>query len=105
MDYSKLYNRDDYLNKIEGLEDFRQGNLSFIKQLEIDLLNINSDDHFLDIGCGRGEVAKHVLNLTNNEYAIDISQSCVDQTKSLCGDKATIKQAPATLIPFERLYG
>ena len=101
MDYKKIYNRANYLDTIEGSEDFKSGGISFIKSVEIELLNINPGDHFLDIGCGRGEVAKDVLKLTNNVNAIDISQAAVDHAKSLCGDKATIKQEPATLISFK----
>ena len=100
FDYSKLYDSDDYLDRIEGLVDYEKRKISYIKQIEIDLLNINPSDCFLDIGCGRGEVLRHVLKTTDKISGIDISKKSVENTIKICGGKGNIQQASATDIPF-----
>lgn len=101
--YCKIYNNEDYfLNKsCEGFEEYKQGTISHLKKIQINLLNIKDSDSFLDVGCGRGEVAAHVLNITPRVAAIDYSEVSVKLTDEICKGRANVKKALASELPFE----
>ena len=94
-----IYEKED-LKTIEGYDEFKAGTISFLKKIEIYLLDIKPGESFLDIGCGRGEVAQYIFNMTKNVFAIDISQAAVDSARSLCGNNAIIIKSCVTKIPF-----
>lgn len=100
--YKKFYGREEYFlsDRVEGYDEYKSGSVSHLKKVEIDLLELSPGERFLDIGCGRGEVASYALNLTDYVTAIDISEPAVKLAHRLCSGRANIIRSFASELPF-----
>lgn len=79
----KIYDRQYFFSDwCEGFAEFEKNSLSPIKQEEIKLLNLKTNDKVLDIGCGRGDIAWFLSQNHYDFWAIDYSTEAISLTKT-----------------------
>ena len=86
--YNKQYLLSDYL---EGYEEFKKGQLSFIKSKLLDMLALKKDISLLEIGSGRGEFLYHCAKRGARVTGIDLSEDAIEITKE------TLKEVPGNV--------
>lgn len=92
-----IYDEPYYMNWVTGAEEFKKGLLHpfFIESLK--LANIKLKDSVLDVGFGRGEIIKYLVNKCKNIVGVDYSpiaykiasnliKNCNPMPKLICGD-------------------
>src|SRR6266446_4071196 len=82
--YSEKYFESD---RCEGYAEYISNKLSYIKQLEIDLLKLNKNDIILDVGCGRGDIAAYLSENKFNFWATDYAEDAIKLTKKRVSPK------------------
>lgn len=101
---SELYSREFFLTCNDGFEEFKDGcSLSYNKKKILSLLDLRPDLHFLDIGCGRGEILKHSEKLGVFVYGIDYSGEAIAIANDILknSSRAKLIKADCTRIPFK----
>lgn len=73
----------------------------------INQLNIDEQDHLLDVGCGLGGASRFVANQYGNQVTgIDLTQEYIETGTTLCSwlkleKQVTLKQGNALSMPFQ----
>lgn len=97
------YGKEYYLNRYcEGFETFKKGELSFRLKKAMEYLELKKDEHFLDIGCGRGEIIFNASKRGVNAIGIDFSEEAIKIARKLTqrSKNAEAFVANATNLPF-----
>ena len=67
---AKVYNEQYFeSDRCEGYAEYISNKLSYIKQIEIDLLELKKNDIILDVGCGRGDIPSYLSKNKFNFWA------------------------------------
>lgn len=78
----KIYDQKYFESeRCEGFVEYKDNKLSYIKQIEINLLNLNKNDTVLDVGCGRGDIPHYLSAQNYNFWATDYSEDAIKITK------------------------
>ena len=78
----KLYTAKYFKSiRCEGYYEFTSNELSAVKKIEIDLLNLKPTDKVIDIGCGRGDIVHFLYEQGISFYGVDYASSAVKLTK------------------------
>jgi cyclopropane fatty-acyl-phospholipid synthase-like methyltransferase/Flp pilus assembly protein TadD len=72
----------------------------------VQLALAGADDEVLDLGCGRGELARYFAGLCRSVVAVDYSESAVAITREVCADLPNVEVicADAKSIDFESRF-
>lgn len=106
---SELYDEAYFLNACEGFDEFRStegAELSRRLAAAWQVAGIASGMAILDIGCGRGEILRHVAVLGARAYGVDYSQAAVRMSRRVGVDIGAheypvgVYQADAKHLPF-----
>ena len=100
----EIYDREYYLSdRVEGWEDFREGGLSRIKELELRLLGAGPGARLLDAGCGRGEVLRAAARSGAEVAGIDYSEAAVDVARDTLAEVpgADVRRGDVAELPWE----
>jgi cyclopropane fatty-acyl-phospholipid synthase-like methyltransferase len=98
-DYVKpdIYDEPYYMNWVVGAEEFKKGVLHPFFIQSLNLAEIKLEDSVLDIGFGRGEIIKHLVNKCKKIVGVDYSpiaykiasnliKDCNPKPELICGD-------------------
>ncbi len=98
--YNKAYLLSD---NTEGFEEFTQGSLSYVKQLQLDLLELVPGIRLLEVGFGRGEFLKHCAERGAEVAAIDYSSDALEIGRQTLADSpaADLRIADCKSLPFD----
>ncbi len=100
----KAYNKAYLLsNSVEGYEEFKRGGLSYIKAKLFNMLALEKDIAFLEVGIGRGEFLYHCAKAGAKVTGIDYSKDVVEIAKETLREfsEANILLADGTNMPFD----
>lgn len=82
--YDDIYFKSE---RCEGFCEYQKDQLSPIKNVEIECLNLQKNDFILDLGCGRGDVASYLSKGKFSFRAIDYSKDAVKLTQDRVSKK------------------
>jgi cyclopropane fatty-acyl-phospholipid synthase-like methyltransferase len=114
-DVRHLYTEDYFMESATGHDEFRIFKGKFEElidkfQMVIRLLDLNSDDSYLDIGCGRGElVIYHALSggvatgADFSEEAIRLATEKADELKADCSFLISSFEALSESLKFDKI--
>jgi ubiquinone/menaquinone biosynthesis C-methylase UbiE len=95
----------------EGYEAFKQGSLSYLKQSQLDMLQINQPMSLLEVGFGRGEFLYHCAKRGARVSGVDYSPSALEIGSDTLREfpNADLRIADCKELPFkdnsfERVY-
>lgn len=103
---SELYTEDYFLTACEGYDEFvkTEGeHLSRRLRQAFDFASVEPGMHVLDLGCGRGEIVRHVARMRAISIGIDYARAAVQLTQRVMqGEtgKYGLARADAKLLPF-----
>jgi len=105
---SELYDETYFLSACEGYEEFTRtegGHLSRRLHQAFEFAGVEKGMRVLDLGCGRGEIVRHVARLGAACYGIDYAQAAVRLShRALCNEvlpaPVGLAQADAKHLPF-----
>src|SRR5262245_51413545 len=89
---------------------YLEGQAALFRERRLDsyrMLDLQQGHHFLDVGCGAGEVIEDVAAIVGASGAVagvDMAQTMVDSTTSrlaAAGIRADVRQADAHTLPFD----
>jgi len=88
--------------EVEGYEEFKNGELSFIKTKQLNMLNIADGMTVLETGFGRGELLYHCAKRGAKVAGVDLSVDAVEIAKEVLRDfpTADIRVADVTCLPY-----
>ena len=98
------YDRDYLLSdNTEGFQEFRDGGLSFIKQLQLAQLELRPGTRLLEVGFGRGEFLYHCAQSGAVISGIDYSPDALEIGKQTLAEfpNADLRVADCKGLPFE----
>ena len=101
---AERYDRDYLLSaNTEGFEEFRDGGLSFVKQGQIERLDLRPGVHLLEVGFGRGEFLYHCAKQGAAVSAIDYSPAALEIARETLAEfaDADLRVADCKDLPFE----
>ncbi len=104
MDNSKDYSESYFLSKyFDGYHAYKKGKVSFVRNREIELLELKKGELMLDIGLGRGEVILNCLKKGVKAVGIDFSRDAIKISKSTLAKRsnASLALANAVKLPFK----
>lgn len=106
------YTRDYFERWCQGYEEFQNTGgqeLPARLQIPLELIQIKAGARILDIGCGRGELARHCAQQEALVWALDYAWAAVElayeslaQTAPSTRQRIKLLQADARLLPLER---
>ncbi len=87
----------------EGYQEFREGSLSFVKQLQLDMLELEPGMTLLEVGMGRGEFLCHCAKRGARVTGIDYSEASLEIGRKTLRDvpDADLRCADSRDLPFE----
>ncbi len=103
---SVLYDENYFLSACEGYSEFLSSEGAYLSRRLAEALTIAgiaAGMHVLDIGCGRGEILRHIHNLGGRPVGIDYAEAAVRlsrRTVQTAQDIIGIYQADAQRLPF-----
>lgn len=68
------------------------------------LLNPNENNSILDIGCGNGWLARHLIKMGYNIYGIDASETGISIAKGTHPDRFFVQDLSSNTLPNELLH-
>lgn len=98
------YDRDYLLSdNTEGYQEFREGRLSFVKQLQLDELRLAPGTRLLEVGFGRGEFLYHCARRGAEVSAVDYSEAALEIGRETLAEfpGADLRVADCRALPFE----
>ena len=101
---AERYDRDYLLSdSTEGFQEFRDGGLSFVKQQQLEQLQITPGIRLLEVGFGRGEFLFHCAKRGARVSAIDYSPAALEIGKETMAEfpDADLRVADCKDLPFE----
>ena len=100
---AEVYDRDYLLSEnTEGFGEFQRGELSFVKQQQLDALELAPGIGLLEIGFGRGEFAYHCAKRGARVTAVDYSEAAVEIGRETLAEfpDAEVRVADCKALPF-----
>jgi cyclopropane fatty-acyl-phospholipid synthase-like methyltransferase len=103
---SDLYDEDYFLTACEGYSEFLQTegeHLSRRLRQAFEFASVAPGMRVLDLGCGRGEIVRHVARMKAEAYGIDYSRAAVQLTQRVMhreGGIYGLARADAKRLPF-----
>ena len=106
---SGLYDEDYFLNACEGYAEFATSEGEYLSRRLAEALSvagIAQGMRVLDVGCGRGEILRHVHRLGACAFGIDYAAVAVEMSRHLANSETTadgaigVYQANAQQLPF-----
>ena len=102
------YDEAYYLTACEGYEEFIQTegeHLSRRLQQAFEFAHVEPGMRVLDLGCGRGEIVRHVARLGAESYGIDYAQAAVNLSRRIMDREQSagifgLAQSDAKHLPF-----
>jgi len=87
----------------EGFEEFQQGSLSFIKRLQLDMLELSPGVRLLEVGFGRGEFLRECAKRGADVVAIDYSPDALEIAQQTMAEfpDADLRVADCKALPFD----
>lgn len=69
----------------------------------VQLARVAADDEMLDLGCGRGELARYFSGICQHVVALDYSESAMSITREVCSDRPNVEMlcADAKSIDYQ----
>ena len=101
---AERYDRDYLLSEnTEGFREFREGALSFIKQQQLQKLELTPGTRLLEVGFGGGEFLYHCARLGARVSGIDYSPAALEIGKETMVEfpDADLRVADCKALPFE----
>lgn len=99
-----VYGREYLLSdNTEGYQEYKDGGLSFIKEEQLDHLELGPDVDLLEVGFGRGEFLYHCAKRGARVSAIDYSPAALEIGKEVMAEfpDADLRVADCKDLPFE----
>jgi ubiquinone/menaquinone biosynthesis C-methylase UbiE len=96
------YDEAYFLNSCEGYEEFiasEGAHLSRRLSQSFEMAEVEPGMRLLDVGCGRGEILRHCVDLGVKAYGIDYAPVAVQMARSA----GTVYRADAKRLPFPAL--
>ena len=108
----ELYDSDYLLSdNTEGFREFLEGSLSFVKQHQLELLELGPGTLLLEVGFGRGEFLRHCAARGARVSGIDYSPAALEIGKRTLSEHpecdlrvADCKELPFQADSFDRVY-
>ena len=103
---SHLYDEEYFLTACEGYEEFKQSegeHLSRRLHEAFEFARVSPGMCVLDLGCGRGEIVRHMARLGALSYGLDYSEAAVRLSRRILSDEPGIHgvvRADAKLLPY-----
>jgi cyclopropane fatty-acyl-phospholipid synthase-like methyltransferase len=103
---SDLYDEDYFRNACEGYEEFNRTegeHLSRRLKQAFEFASVRPGMKVLDLGCGRGEIVRHVARLGAQSYGVDYARVAVGMTRRVMereGGVWGLGRADAKHLPF-----
>ena len=101
---AEVYNKAYLLStNTEGFQEFKQGSLSHLKRLQLDMLELGPGLRLLEVGFGRGEFLKHCAERGADVAAIDYSPDALEIGLQTLVDypAADLRVADCKSLPFD----
>jgi cyclopropane fatty-acyl-phospholipid synthase-like methyltransferase len=103
---SDLYTEEYFLTACEGYDEFIESdgeNLSRRLKQAFEFASVQPGMRVLDLGCGRGEIVRHVARLGAASFGIDYARVAVQMTRRVMADEPGthgVARSDAKLLPF-----
>ena len=104
---SELYTEDYFLTACEGFDEFVQTegeHLSRRLKQAFELASVAPGMSVLDLGCGRGEIVRHVAQLGAQSFGIDYARAAVQLTQRVMRQEQKsvwgLARSDAKRLPF-----
>jgi cyclopropane fatty-acyl-phospholipid synthase-like methyltransferase len=103
---SDLYDEDYFLTACEGYDEFLKTegeHLSRRLRQAFEFASVEPGMRVLDLGCGRGEIVRHVAQLGAASFGIDYSRAAVELTRRVMqkeGGVYGLARSDAKALPF-----
>ena len=103
---SDLYDEKYFLTACEGYEEFTQSegeHLSRRLREAFAFANVAPGMNVLDLGCGRGEIVRHVARLGAKSYGLDYAEAAVRLSKRILHDEPGehgVMRGDAKMLPY-----
>ena len=103
---SNLYDEKYFLTACEGYEEFTQSegeHLSRRLREAFAFANVAPGMNVLDLGCGRGEIVRHVARLGAKSYGLDYADAAVRLSKRTLRDEPGehgVMRGDAKMLPY-----
>jgi cyclopropane fatty-acyl-phospholipid synthase-like methyltransferase len=103
---SDLYDEEYFLTACEGYDEFLKSegvHLSRRLRQAFEFASVAPGMRVLDVGCGRGEIVRHVARMGAESYGIDYSRAAVQLTRRIMQSeqgKSGVTRADAKHLPF-----
>lgn len=103
---SELYTEEYFLTACEGFDEFIESdgeNLSRRLRQAFEFASVTPGMRVLDLGCGRGEIVRHVARLGAASFGIDYARVAVEMTRRVMADEPGthgVARSDAKLLPF-----
>jgi ubiquinone/menaquinone biosynthesis C-methylase UbiE len=103
---SDLYDEEYFLTACEGYEEFNQSegeHLSRRLKQAFEFATVAPGMKVLDLGCGRGEIVRHVARLGAQSFGVDYARVAVKMTQQVMQNEAGVwgvGRADAKQLPF-----
>lgn len=98
------YNLDFYLSAhLEGFQEFKSGDLSYVKQKQVEMLRITEGVRLLEVGYGRGELLLHSARRGAVVHGVDYSPDAVIVARDTLRDfpNADVRTADSRKLPYD----
>lgn len=99
----ETYDRDYFLSdNTEGFEEYRRGELSHVKQRQLEALELRPGIELLEIGFGRGEFARHCALRGARITAVDYAEAALEIGRATLAEfpDADLRVADCKALPF-----
>jgi cyclopropane fatty-acyl-phospholipid synthase-like methyltransferase len=103
---SDLYDEKYFLTACEGYEEFKQSegeHLSRRLREAFEFAEVTPGMCVLDLGCGRGEIVRHVAQLGAKSFGLDYSEAAVRLSNYILSNEPGVHgvtRSDAKLLPF-----
>ena len=103
---SDLYTEEYFLTACEGYDEFIESegeNLSRRLKQAFEFASVQPGMRVLDLGCGRGEIVRHVARLGAASFGIDYARVALEMTRRIMADEPGthgVARSDAKMLPF-----
>lgn len=110
---SSIYDKEYLMsNHLAGFDEFQIGELSSLKQAQLEKLELHEGKTMLELGFGRGEfllhcakMSKYVVGLDYSEAAVEIAQELLSDCENAEAIKGDCRCLSYEADSFDRVYG